>query len=209
MNGLWGIAALVAVWIALQVAGKPLIAALAGRMIGERALAKQPDTISLTRRGDDAWRDLDAARRMWQPLDARGFADAGTYSIDEIRGVVLRLLASPREHLMAIAYEHPVAGRWIEVATRYQDGTGHTVTSMAATGLDDRPGHPVIAMSGATAEQLIERALRERPVGHMQAVRADDVAHLFEQVYAESMAWRKTNGISQREVVKVVLRKAA
>lgn len=195
--------------IALTPVVRVLIALVAGRSVGESALAKVPDCVSLVAAGPDAWRDSGGAADLTARLQARGFEDGGIFGVREMPGVVIRLLAQPEESVMGIVYEHPQAGQWVELATRYADGTSYSVTTSRETGLDPRPGHVTEHLHGTSVTRLCERLLAARPAGMVEPARAADLHVRFEQGYAEAMAWRKAHGVSRVEVVKVATRKAA
>jgi hypothetical protein len=199
---------LVLALIALR-ALRPLIALVMGKTIGKVALAKQSDTIRLVPASDAQWKDADAIRKLTEPLLHSGFQDAGTWTVEPLAGVGLKLVTDPIRSVYAIAYEHPRAGRWLEMVTLYADGTSITVSARPATGLDRRPGHPVMNLPGATPERLLDRILSARPEGTMLPVSAADAPRRFEQAWADGMAWRKNQGISRREVAKVSMRKVA
>lgn len=206
------IAILVGVVLLLQLVKwmlPTLIARLFGRQVGRAALARQPDHIHLVAAGPDAWKRAEAARALAAPLLAQGFADAGVHRIPEMPGVVVQLLAEPREGFLAVLYEHPIAGSWSDVFTRYDDGSSCTFTSSKPTGLEPRPGHLLLHMPGAAPPALLERARKERPAGARLAHEAAGAVAIFEQGYAESMAWRKHRGISTAEVVNVAQNRAA
>ncbi len=194
--------------VALLVLGplfRILVALVAGRAIGRQALSRQPDQIELREAGLQDWRDADSAQRLTDPLLQLGYELAGTYKIPQLPGVVVRLLVHARECVMACVYEHPRAGHWLELVTRYVGGTTHSVTSSPDRGLAPRPGHPLIHLPGATPAALHERLLQSRPQGGMERPDSGTAAHTFERAFAEGMAWRKAQGISTGEVVKVAV----
>lgn len=195
-----------AVW---SLFGRVLIALLFGKSIGAQALANQPDRIRLDRGGDDTWKNPSRAATVVQPLLARGFEDAGVYTVAEMPGLVVQLLVHSADRLLGCVYEHPRAGTWFEFACRYADGTSATFTTSRPTGLDPRPGHFVVHAPNASPLALWNRARAERPSGMPNDVSTGTVVRLFEDAYAEAIAWRKANGISTGEVTKVALRKAA
>src|SRR5947207_5267468 len=90
------------------------------RKVGRTALARQPATIHLHHRLDHRWRSAGAVDALAQPLLALGFVDAGTFTIVEMPGLALRLLAQPDECAGATIYEHPKVGVWLDLFTRYQ-----------------------------------------------------------------------------------------
>lgn len=188
---------------------KLLIAAVAGKHVGAAALAKQPDTIHLDRRDGNVWKNGVAVRKVADPLLARGFEDAGTYAVREMPGLTLQLLAHAGDSFYAAIYEHPVAGVWYDLASRFQDGTSYTLATSKPTGLDPRPGHTVVNCPGMSVNAALDQALTERPRKWFETVSADRAVAFFEKAYAESMAWRKQRGVSRREVVNSTLKRAA
>ena len=180
-----------------------------GKAIGQAALAQQPDQIHLDPTNADTWTDVRAAYDLAAPLRSRGFRDAGTFRIQEMNGVLVQLLAHPDESFYAAVYEHPQVGHWIDLAARYTNGNSITFTSSKPTGLDPRPGHPVVNAPGTSPGDLWERARRERPSGTLRSAQTETAARDFEDAYEESIAWRKTRGISACEVAKVATREAA
>ncbi len=198
MNPLYVLIGVVVAYLLLR-----LLATVFFRKVGRTALTKQPDAIHLQRVEDQAWRNPQAIPALEDPLKARGFAVTGTYRIPEMPPLVLRLLAKPAEAAYACIYEHEKAGIWIEIFSRYQDGTGLTYTITPSRGLDPRPGHPVGHFPGLSSDELYTRFMAQRPTGPLEHIRAEDLARYFERSYAESIAWRKQQGISAGEVAKV------
>lgn len=205
----WWVGGAVALWILARPLSRLLIASTMGKQIGASALAKQPDAIHLEPATPDAWRDAENARRVSSALGTLGFETAGAYRVPELPGVTVELLAHPGESMYAAVYEHVQAGAWFEIFMRCQDGASATFTTLRPTGLDDRPDHPVIRMVGADPASLFEKAQERKPRKPLKPARAADAVATFEQGYAESVAWRKGQGISTGEVVKVAMKKAA
>lgn len=179
------------------------LARLLGRAVGQAALNQQPDTIRLSPAGAHAWKNAQGAITFATPLCDRGFQDAGTYTIAEMPGVIVRLLAKPEEHFYAAIYEHPQVGQWIDLVTLYQDQTSSTFTTAKPTGLAPRPGHPSIHAPGAGPLALYARARAERAKQVMLPATPAKAVQDFERAYAESIAWRKHRGISACEVAEV------
>lgn len=202
------VAALVAVTVLSPVL-RLLVAAVAGKQIGANALAKQPDAIHLERATPQAWNKAATVRSVLDPLVARGFADAGVYTAREMPGLVIELLASARDNFYAAVYEHPRAGVWLELFSRFQDGTSVTYSTARPHGIAPRPGHPCTHLPGLPSLQLLERALAQRPKQPLETAYPDQAVSLFENAYAESIAYRKGVGVSRGEVVKTAMRRAA
>jgi hypothetical protein len=201
------LAALVAVSLV-----RPLLLMVLGRIfagaIGNHALAKQPDEIHLERAGVRPWARPEKAEESARTLRAAGFEDAGTWTVPELPGVVLQLLAHAGEGFYGVIYQHPKAGDWMDMVTRFSDGTSITFSSHTPSGLESRPGHPVQNLPGVTAGKLLEHARAARPRRAAAPHSAARATTDFTRAYAESMAWRKQHGVSAKEVAQVI-RKAA
>jgi hypothetical protein len=195
-----------AVLILLPIVKRLLVFGLArliGRAIGQAALNQQPDEISLSPTGKNAWKKANDANHLAESLLTRGFRDAGVFRIEEMPGVVVQLLAKPEECFYAAVYEHPQVGCWIDIATRYTNGDGSTFTTSKPTGLAPRPGHPMVHSPGTGPLALYARARAERARGEMHPATVEHAVEDFEASYAESTAWRKAKGISACEVAEV------
>jgi hypothetical protein len=203
----WG-AALLAV-VLLSPLLRLIIAAVAGKQIGARALAKQPDTIHLERRDPSAWKRPAAVHALRDPLLTRGFADAGIHAVREMPGLVIQLLANARDGFYAAIYEHPRAGHWLDMYSHFQDGTSATWTTARPHGLAQRPGHPSTHCHGLESSSVLDRAFAERSRQALKPVSLDQAAPAFERAYAEATAYRKGVGISRGEVVETATRRAA
>ena len=208
MSILWWLAALAAL-VVLRPVLLWVIAHPLGGWIGRKALAKQPESIHLTRRNQLTWTAPEDARALVKPLLDDGFQDAGTYAVEELTGVVVQLLVHEGDGLFACIYEHPKAGTWMELVTRYQDGRSCSFSTSQPKGLDARPGHPVFHMPGTPPNELLASVLAERPKGARAIVTVATAQKRFEDAWAEGIAWRKTHGIKTREVARVAVRRRA
>jgi hypothetical protein len=205
------VALLVGFWLLRNLLAFLIVRGLSGvvgRAIGSAALAKQPDAIHL-KPESECWADVDAASALVAPFYELGFESAGIHRIPELAGVVVELFAKPSDRLYGVVYEHPKSGHWFDVVCRFEDGTSATYTTAPPTGLDPRPGHPVVNAPGARAQALVERARSESRGKRTKPATRDNVVADFETAYAESIAWRKGRGISAQEVGRVAQQKAA
>jgi hypothetical protein len=174
--------------------------------VGRRALARVPEQITLSRVDSPVWKNAAAVEQV-TPLVRVGFNDLGTYSVDKMPGVLIRVLFQPQTYVAAHVYDHPRVGSWVEFATRYTDGSSHTLTALPPTGLD----HPVWvriirADKNVPTDQLYQQFLREREGHNIKQVAPEDVVHEFEDSYLRLMIWRQNTGITPEEVAQVALK---
>jgi hypothetical protein len=178
--------------------------------IGDQALARLPGRIRLVRSNDPAWNDPAAAGALANPILGAGFEDGGTFTIEEMPGVLCRLLVDSRESIAAVVYEHPKVGVWLEMVSRFTDGTTLSYSTLKPTGMNARPGHSANHAPGKGSLELLERMRSERPLKPLQPLSVATYPRTFEAGYAESMAWRRKKGVSAAEVAQVAAnRKAA
>ena|SRR5205085_8037887 len=189
---------------------REIIAVLALRFLaktaGDKAIAKQPDEIHLA---PVSFGPTPGMAAIAAQLAARGFAEAGTWSIAELSGVKVQFLLDAPHAVYACVYEHPQAGCWAELVTRYQDQSGATFTTRPPTGLSPRPGDYVEHAPGVALETLCERMLRERPQKPMLTLDAAKLPQLFEAAWAQQIAWKKQHGTSPREMARFLVNRRA
>jgi len=186
-----------------------VLAAVFGRQIGAAALAKQPDTISLQRTNASTLRNAARVQSVAAEFQRRGFDDAGVYSITEMPGVYVQLLAHRADSMYGAIYDHPVAGVFYDVVSRFVDGGASTHTTARATGLKQRPNTRMTNLPGTEPGALIEAARRERRQSGLKSCSAGTAVIDFQTAYAEYIAWMKQRGITTGEVVDVAKRKVA
>jgi hypothetical protein len=175
--------------------------------IGRRALHRTPDQIKLTRVDSPAWTNGPAVEQQAAPLRSAGFKDLGVYSVDKMPGVLIRMMHHPETFVTAHIYDHPRVGSWIEFASRYTDGSSHTLTTLAPTGLD-RPDwvRTIRADQGTPTDQLYSQFKTQREWHNIKPVAADEVIHEFEDAYLRFMIWRQNTGITPEEVARVAVK---
>ena len=186
-----------------------LIAALFGRQIARAALARQPDTIHLERSDPAGLRRAERVGALASEYQRNGFADAGLYLIPEMSGVRVQLFANEQEYMYGAIYDHPVAGVWFDVVSRYADGSAWSYSTARPSGLAQRPNMRVTNMPGTELAVLLARARAGRPGIGMRPATVTGAVPDFEKAYADYMAWLKQRGISTGEVVEVARRRVA
>jgi hypothetical protein len=175
--------------------------------VGKRALTKLPEYIRLSRVESPAWKNEALVQQEAGPLLRCGFQDVGVYSVDRMPGVLIWTLCEPQACVAAHIYDHPRAGSWIEMVTRYSDGSSHAVTTMPPTGMKHPEWFRKIQADKATpTDQIYQRYLAMRQQQGIKAVAAGDVVREFEDAYHQLALWRQEAGISPQEVAHVAVK---
>jgi len=175
-----------------------------------RIMEQQPDRVRLVHQDLHSWRGNAAISRNADALFSKGFSEAGLYTVREMPGVMVRFLVKQMESMYAAIYMHPGMGVWVSLVTIYGDGRSATYTNAPETGLDQRPGHPIVHLGSLGGQELYARALAERPKGVFKPIMAEDVVAAYERAHADHMAWRKSRGgSSANEVARAFDRRAA
>jgi len=163
--------------------------------VGAKTDGRSPRRIHLVPADGVALTDPAGVEALARPLLDRGFADAGTFRIEEL-GLLVRFLVSETESLYAAIYDrHPAAGTWLDLVRLYEDGTSLTVNNLArASALDERPGHRKVRLGGAKADDVVERMRHEAGSAPALRIAAADIPPRFERAYADEIAWRDARG---------------
>ncbi len=170
---------------------------------GKRAADQQPDEIRLNAAPEHVWSNPAAIEAHATTLQALGFAEAGTYTVDVLPVAIKFLLKDP-DRMYAAIYEHPKAGEWLNLIVLYEDGTSITFTNTQDRGLEQRPGHVIVYSPGATAGQLHPIAVGQCPAGARKALSPTTIVAEFERAWVEGTRWRKNRGISAVEVASAI-----
>lgn len=160
-----------------------------------------PARLHLTPAVSLPWRDAAAAEKLLQPLAGLGFRPVGFFSANEVPGLLLDVHAHAEQGVYAVVYEHPQAGVWIDLFSRYGDGTTITYTTTPhGRELDQRPGHGKVSVPELETEALWRRFVSERPQRPLASHGSEDFVAVFEGLYAEAMDWRNARGYTEEEV---------
>src|SRR5947209_6658772 len=126
------------IWLVIVI-----VAIIASRLllkeVGRKALAKVPQTAKLVKTEAPNWQNRALIDTQTSPLKFRGFEDVGSYQVATMPGVLLKILFHQATNVAAHVYEHPKAGTWTEIATRYSDGRSATISDLPDTGVSPPP----------------------------------------------------------------------
>lgn len=205
-----GFIALVAVAVLIiSPLSRLVVAAVFGKAIGKAALDKQPDIITLERTDPAKLRNATRVQAVADEFRRSGFESAGTYTIREMLGVHVELLAHRDDSMAGAIYDHPAVGVFYDVISRYVDGATCTYTTARITGIKRPPNARTVNVPEALPTALIEEARRDRPQQGLRSCSTSSVVSDFVAAYGEYMAWMKHRGVSTSEVMEVAKRKAA
>ncbi len=149
-----------------------------------------------------AWKDVARVSHEISALKELGFEEIDSFTIDQMPGFHLAALVHP-DGIWGVVNEHPQAGVWVDLNSRYADGSSFTVASAPETGIDQHPRHRNVKVPGGDASALLDRMLSERPAGAL-SLTGSEFARCFEEGYAEVMDWRINRGGSTAEEVRAV-----
>ena len=175
------------------------------KKIGESAMAKVPDQIQLSPVEKPQWKDESAIQQQAAPLVRAGFNDLGTYSVDKMPGVLIRILFQPQTYVAAHITEHPKAGNWIEFATRYVDGGSDFLTTLPDQGITPPPFvRNARAARGTPTDSLYQQHVQQRKPRGIKPVAPSQVILEFEDAYLAYMIWKNNKGLTPEEVAHQV-----
>lgn len=154
-----------------------------------------PAKVTLERMATATWSDAKAIGRTVEPLPDLGFEQVGTFQVAEIDGLQLQAWIQPKEDVTAVVYEHPQAGVWLDLVTRYADGTRWTYANTSqGSGVDHQPGHTVERFPGVDTRGLYQKHLADRDSKPREKADPATFVAVFEKAYSDEMEWRNSRG---------------
>jgi hypothetical protein len=153
------------------------------------------------------WSNAAAVEQQAGPLRSEAFKDLGVYSVDNMPGTLIRMMAHPETNVAAHIYDHPKSGSWIEFATRYTDGSSHFLSTLPPTGME-RPEwfRKIQADKSTPTDQLYRQFLTQREWHGIKAVAPEETIHEFEENFRKLAVWRQEHGITPVEVAHVAVK---
>lgn len=205
MHALLSLAALsVVVWILYRFVLRGSLRVVLKRA-GDAALAKQPDRIRLELVSVPVWHDARKVAAQADPLLALGFKDCGVWAPDLLPGVKMKILLKESDRAAAYIYEHPKAGVWTELSSRYEDGSMTIVVNRPPTGIQSPPFvRKYLGDPAEGTDRHFERLLKERATLGLKLVTASTVVREYEEAWMRIMVWQKNKGLSVEEVAAAV-----
>src|SRR4051812_28312331 len=191
------------VWLIVLI-GVTIVSRLILKQVGRKALAKVPTIAKLIQTENPKWQNRVLIDNQTSPLKFRGFEDVGSYQVASMPGVLLKILFHQTTNVAAHVYEHPKAGSWTEMATRYTDGRSVTISDLPETGVAPPPWVKTSRVVRGTATDLMfQQHTNERDKNGIKTLAPADTVHEFEEGYSRYMQWKQGTGISAEEVARV------
>jgi hypothetical protein len=143
----------------------------------------------------EAWKDHRKVKDITAEITAREFSKLGEYQIFEMPDVTLAAFFNVPRRVLAVLYEHPAVGVWVDVGSEYESGESLTVSSAPSGGeLDHMPGQEKVFLQGASVAELLEKVLEMRKPDPCKVLTAESFPQVFQDRYAEEMRWRALRG---------------
>lgn len=164
-----------------------------------------PATIHLEPAPSPVWQDPAEVAASVDAMRAAGFDHIAIYSVPEMPGVQLQAFCNAPEALYGVVYEHPQAGVWADIVSKYENGDSITASNAPMGGeLDHMPGREKIYDKDADIPTLIDKLRAARKPLPTVAHTAQAFVAMFEHAYAEEMEWRdKRGGPTEAEIQRV------
>jgi len=136
-------------------------------------------------------------------LQSRGFQRRGEFTSPETKaGHDFWFKAD--EDLTALIATLPTRGMWLAVFTRYEDGSSFCALNKLPTGMDHDPKSEKVFLGiEASAETVIEHALKNRPERQRRRPTADNLLDDYRIGWRKSVGWRRSRGTTPEEVKRV------
>lgn len=155
------------------------------------------------------WQSMEKYQAWFDGLRREGFELLGAYQIREVC-LDLELWLRSAEDLVAEVVNHPQAGMWMGALTLYQDWSSFGVSNKKNFGLiDPHPTKKIVHIGAeATAEQVIDKARRERPEGVRRRVGPENLLSDYATSWRQYVEWRRARGTTAEEYKRISERKA-
>lgn len=162
-----------------------------------------PARLHLRTMAAPSWENAEAVAGQVESLPALGFVEGGTYQVEELPGFTLQAWFQLPRAVTAVVYEHPKAGVWTDLVTRYRDGTSATFHNRTGgVGVDHSPGHTIENFPNVNTREIYEHFLDRRPDRPAVVPTADEFVERFEKAYADEMDWRNSRGGATAEEIR-------
>lgn len=188
-----------------------LVGRQAGRsgpqQVGDQAMGNVPEQIQFTRAASPQWKDESAMQRQAAPLVRAGFNDLGTFGVDTMPGVLIRILFQPQTYVSTQICEHPRTEGWVEFATRYTDGSSDSLTTLANQGIVAPPFvRTRQADKDTPTDRLYQQHLEQRQSSGIKPLSPNEVVRETEDAYTRYRVWMNSKGRTPEEIAQATVK---
>lgn len=138
-------------------------------------------------RSDEEWHHADDIAKLKGSIEAIGFVPVDKYEVEEMADVQLSAFYHPGQSASAVIYDHPIAGCWFDLVTKYPDSTSATVSTAKTPTLIEIPGDLTIKNPAFGVREAWDTLLAQRKPGPFVAIDSDNFVAVFEASYARFM----------------------
>jgi hypothetical protein len=177
------------------------------KSVGELAsmgMIVPPFRVHLEKVDDADWRSQEEVDAITRDLKEAGFQRAGDFHTDEIPGLAMRALVHTDHRIDALIYDHPQAGVWLDLVSRYPDGRNCTFATAPPSGLSNPPYLKIENHPGAEPQELLQHCLATRPSETLLPNPPESFRERFEAAYALEMDWRGEHGGPSDQEIRAI-----
>ena len=145
-----------------------------------------PIRITLARH-HDGWHHEDAVLTLNKQALELGFFEIDKFSVNEMPDIFMWTYFHPAQSAALIVYDHPMAGVWFDVVTRYPDGSNITVTTTRTPPVVVIPEDITVRDPDLALRAALDRLVIERKPGPFVDLGPDHFIEEFEAAYARYM----------------------
>lgn len=166
-----------------------------------------PYKIHLNEDLNPEWVESEETIEIVERLAQLGFEKGKGYTIKEMEGVQLMPFFHPKEGIVSVLYDHPLAGIWIDFHLEYEDNTTLTVSNAPSGGeLDNPPYATKIFKKTDNIYELyntLKEFIEDKPIRYIDQ---SEFRENMEADYERNMQWRyQKGGVSTEEVKRLAL----
>jgi hypothetical protein len=175
------------------------------KRVGEIAVAKIPQKISLKEIASYSWSNPTKYEQSKAAFEALGFRRAGIF-VGSPQKWVVEFWLSNEPGLFAKVNDSKTCGVYSEITVMNRDGMPVSFENTEECGLKHREPDTWVHCGLVTPTQLIERALPYKQPNARQ-LKLDECVSAYEQSVNENLVWRRSVGITANEAKGVLKRR--
>lgn len=169
------------------------------KRLAELTLQKLPQRISLEEILVHSWSKKAVYARSRDALERLGF-ERNAIFVASPQKWVAEIWLSTHDGLFAAILDSPPYGIHTEVIVEYRDGSTVSFEDTDECGRQHLENHSWIHCGSIGADQLLQRALRDRRSDHVGKMQVSDCLRAYERANNETLAWRQKVGFSPAEI---------